>query len=92
MLTHVAGATKPLNNDGHGFLVSDNQLPRRLEPGDYHMSLCREFNFDGELTRLYAIDSLGRNFDASKADLEAVKKTVRELVAKGITKSSVRRA
>lgn len=94
MLTHAAGTAKPpphTSDDFTGFLVNDPALPKRLEPGDYHMSICREYAFAGELTRLYAIDSLGRNFNASKGDLEEVNKKVKQLAAKGITRSSFKR-
>lgn len=89
MLTHAAGI---VDAETAGFLVNDPQLPRRLEPGDYHMSICREFAFEGEPMRLYAIDSLGRQFDAPNADVREVKKTLKDLARKGIKGSHLRTA
>ena len=89
LLTHAAASVDP-SQGYEAFLVNDPQLPRRLEPGDYHMTLCRQFDLQN-LTRLYAIDSLNRNFDAPDNDIAEVNKKLRELAAKGIAKSTIRR-
>jgi len=93
LLTHSAGTVerKPGEDETFtGFLVNDPALPKRLEPGDYHMSICREYAFNGKITRLYAVDSLNRNFNAPASDVAEVNAKLRELAAKGITKSSSR--
>ena len=93
VLIHAAGTCepKPETDDGfNNFLVTDPHLPKRLEPGDYHMSICREYDFSGPIKRLSAIDSLNRNFSASSSDVGEVNKKLKALAAKGITRASTR--
>src|SRR5260221_13072276 len=94
MLTHALGELRPTDDDKGftKFLVDDPQLPKRLEPGDCHMSICRKFDFRSDLVRLFASDSLNRDFNAPPGDIEQVNKKVWELRAKGIEQSSVRPA
>lgn len=93
LLTHAAGDVQPTPKSDDGFtsfIVNDPQLPKRLEPGDYHMSICREFDFLNDIKKLYASDSVGRSFEAPKQDVLLVNKKLRDLAAKGITRASIR--
>lgn len=94
LLTHAAGECEPEKSGDRftGFLINDPQLPRRLEPGDYHMSICKDFDFRAPLRRLFACDSLGREFEAPPESLKDVQENLATLRAKGITKSSMRPA
>jgi len=83
MITHVhAKATKTKS-----YLVNDPRIPLKLEPGDYHMSLCKDYTGMLPLIRMSVTDSLGREWHAPQKDVDAVNRTLKELAAKGITKS-----
>lgn len=85
-LTHVAGDYE----DGHSFFVSDPELPKKLEPGQYHMSLCKQYDGIAKgVKTLYVVNSLGRRYDAPKSDVAELKGNLTKLAGQGITRSWV---
>jgi hypothetical protein len=84
MVTNVGGLFK----GGKGFIVNDHGIPKKLDPGEFHSSLLRDYTgMDKGVTALTVYDSLGRTYWAGKKDVKAVNTTIAELKAKGITKS-----
>jgi hypothetical protein len=83
-LTHVCAK----KTGGEHLLIVDDALPKKLEPGDYHLCLWREYEGVAEtLAALYVSDSLGREFFAPAKDLRGVNEKLKELAGRGITKS-----
>jgi len=94
LLTHVCVETPNTDKSAEStrnFLVMDHDLPRRLEPGDYHMSLCKEFDFGEIPTKLFVSDSLNRSFYAPKDQVREVGENMKKLWDQGITTSSKHR-
>ena len=62
-----------------------NELPRRLEPGDYAHFWIEDLSqlpHENKIASLYAIDTLGRHFRASHADVRRVRDALREIRAR----------
>lgn len=84
MVTNAGGLFK----DGKGFIVNDHAIPKKLDPGEFHSSILRDYTgMEKGITALTVYDSVGRTYKASKKEVTAVNATIAELKAKGITKS-----
>lgn len=68
------------------YMIVDDALPKKIEPGDYHHTLCRDYGFSG-VAGFFVEDSLGRQYFAPKKNLTEAKRELADLKAKGITKS-----
>jgi len=93
MLTHVGARMYPTRpRQSTGILIVDHSIPKRLEPGDSHATLCKEFGgLERGIVRAFVTDSLGNEYYAPQGDVDAVNKQMRELAAKGIKKSWIER-
>ncbi|HEY4134223.1 MAG TPA: hypothetical protein VGO34_03320 [Alphaproteobacteria bacterium] len=69
------------------YLIIDDKLPVKIEPGDYQVSLCKEFGGLTDIQQLSVADSLGRKWHAPKSEVAEVNKQIKELASKGITSS-----
>ena len=89
MITGVGGMCR----DGKsGFHILDNELPKMLSPGEYHITTCREFGdpITQGIKTLEAFDSLGRRYRASKKDVLEVTDFLKRMREKGQTSSKIK--
>jgi hypothetical protein len=74
------------------YVVTDDRIPAKLEPGDWHMTMLKDYGgMDLPLRRMSAHDSLGRSWHASRKEVKVINEKIVELASKGITKSHIDR-
>ena len=73
------------HKDGEVFRIPDDELPKMLNPNDFHVTTSRYFRdlISEGVRSCVAVDTLGRRYRASKKDVKKVNAFLKRMREKG---------